>query len=234
MIGYSVLSPQASLRFVFNRVLPSFPAAGTDSFAGLCQALEPFGLIAENISTPQLFGNRLTDTVLEFSLFGGEAVIKVGFGWIDLVCNQLTREALELVPLLLEATVKAILGDWRGTLSDSAVRVTYSAHLILSDVETVESFLATHMSEPPELSGLRRDAFQYYGSIDAASGKPQSTRLTFARSLRSPSGLFVDCFLEYKPENDPAQASVNAQSTITELLATFGLTYLENLTEASR
>jgi len=234
MTGFQIFKAEAGLRFVFNRVLPSFPGAGTETFTRLCEAMEPFGLTVDGISVPQPFPSRLNESILEFNLLSGKAVLKVGFGSLELIFKPLTSSDAEIAALLFEAASRAVLGDWEGTLKSPILRITYTSHLELASPETVEAFLLAHLSEAPENSGLQRDAVQYVGFSNSESDGPQVKRITFAKSVLKDSALFFECFLEYAPAFAPANLISRAREEITTILTLFGLARTEPPPEATQ
>jgi hypothetical protein len=196
IIKYKVETASASLRFVYGKILSNFPGVGTDAFAALCRNLSPFGLTVEDVSSPQLLPNKLSDAFLQLELLRRRVQLKIGYGWFDVVVGNLTNDELEIAPLLVETIVETLRSGNEDAFETASAGVAYLAHLSVSSGEQAR-FFSRHVPVDPGVPQLKPDGFQYATHpFQPEKGLP-SLRFTFARSTRIDGGIYVESTFDF-------------------------------------
>jgi hypothetical protein len=137
-----------------------------------------------------------------------------------LYVNNLQQGDLEILPILLESVLKAVVAEWPGAES-TTTRITYGAHLGLKPGD-VGRLLSAYVSAERVSADLTPDAFAYNINTSGDRSNLEKARVVFAKSLMVNDGVYVEFFVEYGYPLSPSASIASAQKTIWHALEQFG------------
>jgi len=200
-------------------MLPWLPTPGTPGFATLCKVLSAHGLspVGIELEAPTI---RLNDVVLSLSLLGERLKVRLSYGWIEFLINNLYEGDDEAL-IDIANHLFTVLREIDTELSQAVSRYRCYAHLKLAPLQ-VDAFMKDHLGCKETSSELLPDAFAYELKWDQLKAGEQA-RIVVAKSSQFQDALFVDLTIEYVSPGEPAQILERINQDYERAIGSIGL-----------
>lgn len=215
-----------SVNWKFPFIVSQLPTPTTDAFSYLVRKLQPFGLIARNVNL-ESNGSNLDDVALVINLLNYKLLVRLTYSGIDVEGRNIEPE--EVIPILeILGIVFDSLKKIEPEVNQGNGVVKISLHLSLQE-GTGSQYIAERVSAKFDPYSADPDAIVFNYVFDEVS-KLFPTKITIAKSLAFPEGLFLEISystdgeeLEYKESAPPEEFFQLLSEHYKKLLSSLGL-----------
>lgn len=205
MRNFQIEQVSLNFRWDFERLIPSLPVVGTDSFGILCKKLAPFGLDASRIIA-EVPTNKLGDAQMTIILLDGRLGIRFTISSFEMISDDFINEDEQNI-----IDIGEIAFDALKTIDEDAgignAKITLNYHLKLEPNENLK-MLAEHLNLSNKIAELSPDMVTYKVNLAENEHLQHATAL-LANSLKYSDSIFFNVILDYlKLENMQEFANV--------------------------
>lgn len=221
MREFEIQKVSLTVKWIYDRIIPSLPGAGTEAFGVLCRKLAPFGLSASHIifDAPS---TKLGDVTFTIILLDGRLGIRFFVTYFEIIVDELYEDDEENVRDIADIVFEALKKiDTDVDKGKANFRLMY--HLRLKPEENMK-MLAEYLKANDSRLKPEMAIFQ----IEDQENSPlQIARLAVAQSALYENAIFIDLNLEYRRDTDIYDFSDKVKTDV------FSIFKLMNLQESA-